>query len=129
MKLDPGDEIVESLHKIPSLTGADYGFFHGIGAVNEVTIGFYDKNLKDYKKRTLKQDLEIVSLFGNIGKDENGNPFAHPHISLGDLECKLYGGHLFNGIISVTLELLFTTVKEPIKRVMGPYSLRLIDME
>ena len=134
MMLQPSEEIINGLLKIPELSGCRSGFFWGIGALSEVTIGWFDKDKQEYKKRTVKSGgstaggLEILSLMGNLGVDEEDKPIVHAHIMVGDSEQKVLGGHLFKGIISVTLELLFISSKEKISRKKGLFGLKLWDL-
>ncbi|HVE13770.1 MAG TPA: PPC domain-containing DNA-binding protein [Elusimicrobiota bacterium] len=67
-----------------------------IGATEEVTIGYYDQVRRDYHKRTFRQEMEILSCAGNVSL-KDGKPFPHLHACMGDVELKVWGGHLFAG--------------------------------
>ncbi len=70
LRLESGEEIQSSLKHLAKTLQIPGAFFHGIGGVCAVEIGFYQRAQKDYKKLILKQDLEMVSLQGNIAQAE-----------------------------------------------------------
>jgi len=72
--------------------------FSVIGAVSSVTIGAYDQKQQVYVTFTQEAHLEIVTCTGNVSSMD-GEPAAHAHIVLGDLQGKTVGGHLFSETI------------------------------
>jgi len=116
IKLEKGEEIINSLtefcieHKIKS------GTVSGIGGVSRVNIGYYDMDEEKYiSKQFEKKNFEIISLNGNISLIEN-KPFPHLHILLGDLDYSVFGGHLNSAIISVTGEIVLSMVDGEVRR-------------
>ena len=68
----------------------------GIGAVKDVTVGFFDQKKKKYCKKTMSGHFEILNLTGNISlMDER--PMVHVHIMYADAEYNARGGHLMAG--------------------------------
>jgi len=104
IRLNRGEDPLESLilfakeHKIRS------GSFTGIGAVEDPTIGYYDFEKRIYLRTELKGDWEVANLTGNLTILE-GEPFPHPHVVLSDPEGNVRGGHLFGGKVSLTVEI------------------------
>ncbi len=115
IKLEKGDEIIKSITEFCKKQEIKAGFLSGIGALDEVTIGIFDIKTKKYSFKTIKEDLEILSLNGNISS-LNESPFIHLHIILSDEQMKAFGGHLKKGIISITGEILLIKSKKSIKR-------------
>ena len=105
--LDKWEKVTDSLRNFAREHGISSGFFFGIGAVKDPKIGYYDVFTKEYVEKTLSGEFEVISLVGNITLDEDGNVIVHAHISLGDNQYRVYGGHLIQALVSVTLELLF----------------------
>ena len=66
----------------------------GIGAVKNIDIGAYDITTKDYVHRYFDEILELLSFQGNVAL-KDGEPFLHAHITLGNHDMKVFGGHLF----------------------------------
>ncbi len=113
--LELGDEIISSLTEFAERKNIEGGFFEGIGALNEAEIGWFDLETKQYIKKELFGQREILSLKGNIARDEAGKPIVHCHILLGARDFTCEGGHLFSGRISVTCE-IFLEPTSPIIR-------------
>lgn len=115
VRLDAGDEIVASLMEFAreeKITGAS---LTGIGAVGGLKYGYFDIDLLEYQVAEEGISLEIVSLVGNLGRLD-GEPILHAHISVGFPDRTIKGGHLVEGIISVTGEIFVRTYPTAIER-------------
>ena len=66
----------------------------GIGAVKNIDIGGYDINKKDYHHKLFEEIHELISFQGNIAL-KDGEPFVHAHITIGNHDMDVFGGHLF----------------------------------
>ena len=82
-----------------------FGWINGIGAIENITLGSYSLNLKDYIKKEFEGEFELTSLIGNI-TTKDGKPFIHIHANVSDVECNTYAGHLFSGTITATCEMI-----------------------
>jgi uncharacterized protein len=91
------------------------GSVTGIGAIEKVTLGYFDRNKKQYLQREFADIYEVVSYTGNISyvKDE---PFIHSHIVLGDREFQSHSGHFFEGTVAVTMEIFVRVTDDRIIR-------------
>ena len=101
--LDPGEKIMESLLKVVSDKGIKAGFLFGLGAGKNFTLGYYDLEKKEYIRKEFPEEHEITSMVGNVGILDD-KPILHIHITLSDREFRAFGGHLFEGTITGTLE-------------------------
>ena len=115
IKLERGDKIIESLTEICNKENIKFGFFSGIGAVGEVTLGIYDITAKKYSDKAIEKPLEVLSLSGNVTQ-VGEEAFVHAHIVLSDEDMRAFGGHLKEGTISVTAEIILKNVNGKIKR-------------
>ena len=70
---------------------------------------------KKYTSKVFKQPLEIVSLIGNITTMDN-EVYLHCHITLGDEEMKAIVGHLKEGKIAATCEIILAELNGEIDR-------------
>jgi predicted DNA-binding protein with PD1-like motif len=86
----------------------------GIGMLENIEIGRYDG--KEYSKVMVEPSSEILSLQGNVSMKE-GKPFVHLHVSLADEDMSVKGGHLFNGTVSMTIELVMLELDSKFVRV------------
>ena len=101
--LEKGEKLVESLTQFAQLTQINAASLQGLGALEEVELGYYDLHKKTYKRTTLKGDWELVAMNGNITL-KDGMPFVHVHAALGGEDFSLKGGHLFEAVVAVTCE-------------------------
>ncbi len=97
-RLPHGKDIITSISEFCEENSIQTAAFNIIGAVSLATIGFYDQKQKVYVSLLQEGDLEIVNCTGNIST-KDGKPFVHGHITLGDTEGSLIGGHLFSDTI------------------------------
>ncbi len=74
------------------------GTVHGIGAVKEAVLRFFDPATKEYVDKTFAQQMEISNLTGNISQ-KDGEPYIHLHITLGCADYSTISGHLLSAII------------------------------
>ncbi|MEX0568202.1 MAG: PPC domain-containing DNA-binding protein [Candidatus Njordarchaeota archaeon] len=124
--MESGDLITKNLTELAKKTSIS-GFFVGLGAVKKPTIGFFDLNQKRYIRFTLNGEFEVVSFIGNISYDKENNPIVHAHICLGDKDYRIFGGHLFEAEVSVTLEILLIKTDRIIRKIDDRFDLKLID--
>ncbi len=105
LRLDPGEEIVASLIRLVEQEQVQLGSVTAIGAANDVTIGIFSTQEKQYHARRYQGDYEISALVGNVTRKE-GEPYLHLHITIGNpVTGEVHAGHLTSATISATLEL------------------------
>jgi uncharacterized protein len=102
--LEPGDELIHSLIRFARQEDLEAGSVIGIGAVRAVELGFYDTVRCEYDRRRFDEALEACSLIGNIGLVD-GEPFPHVHGTFGRADFSTLGGHVFEAVCAVTVEL------------------------
>lgn len=105
IRLDPGEEISESLTQICKTEDIRLATVTGLGAVNAAQLGLFDTEKKQYYSCTYEGMYEIASLMGSITR-KDGEPYLHLHMVIGNPatgEC--HGGHMNRGVISATGEI------------------------
>ncbi|MCK4241503.1 MAG: DNA-binding protein [Candidatus Atribacteria bacterium] len=115
VRIDKGEEIVETLKKFCKDNKIKLGTISGIGATDRVTIGLFNTKNKQYHSQELIGDYEITNLSGNIST-MNDEIYLHLHISLADSKYNAYGGHLNSAIISGTGEIVIEEIEGEIER-------------
>jgi predicted DNA-binding protein with PD1-like motif len=101
----------------------------GIGAFSGVTIGFFDRSRRDYIRRVIREQVEVLSLLGNIALDQ-GEPRVHVHVVVGRADGTAMGGHLLGGSVDPTLEVTIVESPATLRRRTDPGSgLALIDLD
>lgn len=89
--------------------------FTGIGAFREVELGFFEIEKKDYKCIPIREQLEVLSLIGDVSLKQ-GEPKIHAHVVLGKIDGSAWGGHLLKGIVRPTLEVILTESPAHLRR-------------
>ncbi len=95
-RLPKGCDLLAELTRICQDNRITLGEVRAIGAVERAKIGYYDMQSREYQWLELDQELEILSLVGNVSL-KDGEVFVHAHITLGDDKGRAFGGHLAEG--------------------------------
>lgn len=119
LRFSKGEELVSTLKEFCIQNKITLGSLTGIGATNQVKIGFFDFSTKQYCSKTFSEDFEITSLIGSISMKE-GEIIPHIHITISSSNFHLYGGHLFEAFISATCEVILETIDGIIDRKLDP---------
>ena len=105
LRLDPGEEIVASLTRLVEEEKVELASVSALGAANDVTIGIFNTQEKQYYSQRYQGDYEIPALVGNVTR-KDGAPYLHLHITIGNpVTGEVHAGHLSSATISATLEL------------------------
>ena len=115
VRLERGDKIIENLKKFCSDNDIKLGYFSGIGALDDVELAHYIVENKKYTSKVFKQPLEITNLTGNIATMDN-EVYLHCHVTLGDDGMRVIAGHLVEGKISATCEIVLVALNDRIDR-------------
>lgn len=67
------------------------------------------------RKKFSQEDYELIALNGNISLKQNA-PYIHVHALLGQRDFTVFGGHLFEGEVAVTAEIMILTLGNMPKR-------------
>ena len=111
VRLDRGEEVIRSLADFVTRHELGGGSINGIGAVENTELGYFDLHSRQYDRRTFEQEMELISLTGNIAWAD-GEPVIHAHAVLGGADYGTVGGHLFSATIAVTGELYVTVLPD-----------------
>jgi predicted DNA-binding protein with PD1-like motif len=112
---DKGDEVMEVMRSFATEQQLTAGHFTAIGAFHTVTIGFFQRDRKDYKKITIDEEVEVMSLVGNIILADDG-PRVHAHVVVGKADGTAHGGHLLGARVWPTLEVILVESPEHLQR-------------
>jgi len=128
IRLERGEKIIETLKNFCTKNKIKCGYFFGIGALVEAELAHYIVENKKYTSKILKQPLEIVNMNGNIATMSN-EVYIHCHITLSDEKMKAIAGHLKEGIISATCEIVLVNLSAAINRKYDEFTgLNLLDL-
>jgi uncharacterized protein len=115
---DRGDTLVEGLTALARDQGVSGARLWGIGALEQVELGFYRRERKDYDRFSLQEELELLALNGNLSVTDEG-PRVHAHVVVGRSDGTAHGGHLFEARVGPTLEVFVVESSVEIRREMN----------
>jgi predicted DNA-binding protein with PD1-like motif len=125
---DTGDEVTKELLAFAREHAIDAASFTGIGAFQSVTLGYFEIEKRDYKRIPVNEQVEVVSLVGNIACGDDG-PKLHAHVVIGKSDGTALGGHLIDARVRPTLELVLVETAAHLRRRSDPATgLALIDL-
>lgn len=110
-----GERIIEKLTEFARKENIKSGCFNAIGAASSVELAHYDLEKKRYSSKSINQPLEIVSLMGTVAVTGE-EIIVHAHVTLGTEKMGVYGGHLKEGTVAATCEMVFKEFKEKINK-------------
>jgi predicted DNA-binding protein with PD1-like motif len=102
------DEVMEELTRFAEENGLSAASFTALGAFGAATLGYFDMEEKDYTRIPVNEQAEVLSLVGTVAPKEDGSPQVHAHAVLGRSDGTVRGGHLLNGRVRPTLEVVLT---------------------
>lgn len=117
---DRGDEVLSTLTSFGEQEAVHWAAFDAIGAVEDVEVGYYDLESKEYVFRREEGIFEVTSLKGNLAEAGNEGVLVHAHVALArcDETLEIIGGHLKSARVAVTLEMVLWLVSQPLIRVL-----------
>jgi len=125
---EKSDEVVEELTAFAKDYRLAGSHFTAIGGLSQVTLGFFDPRLKAYKRIPLHEQVEVLSLAGNIAIDRK-EPKVHAHVVVGRSDGTALGGHLLEGRVWPTLEVILEETPAYLRRSIDPETgLALLDL-
>ncbi|NHJ40821.1 MAG: DUF296 domain-containing protein [Asgard group archaeon] len=116
IRLEKGEELLSSIITYIKNNNILAGFITGIGALEKGTFGYFDVENKEYLHTSFK-NVELLACNGNIARNKDTNePVAHIHIVISEKNGKSSGGHLIEGIVSVTAEIYIVETRPIVYR-------------
>ena len=113
--LETGDEFTTSLQEFVAGQNLGASHFTDIGAFSRCVLGYFDWQRKDYRCILVDEQVEVVSLIGDVARAE-GRPSLHPHAVVAKSDGSAWGGHLLQGHVRPTLELVITETPAELER-------------
>lgn len=120
--LEAGDEVSGALQAFAEAERLSASQVTAIGAFEEALIAFFVWDTKSYEDIPVREQVEVLSLNGDITLDDGGKPKLHLHTVLGRRDGSTIGGHLKSGRVRPTLEIIVTESPAHLRRKVDPVS-------
>ena len=114
-RIDKGEEILEQVKNIALQEHIQLASLQALGAVSKFTVGVFKTDEKKYMANEFQGAFEIVSLTGTINT-MNDEFYCHVHMSAGDEDGHVFGGHLNQAVVSATCEMVITIIDGRVER-------------
>lgn len=115
LRLEAGEAVMPELLQFLEQKKVGAGFISGIGALRDVTLGYFHLSEKEYRRHHFNEIVELVSFSGNITLVD-GKPFIHAHAVIADVDCVPHAGHFFNAVVAVTMEVHIRRLSRSVER-------------
>jgi uncharacterized protein len=112
---DSGEEAMAGLTAFASSESIKSAHLTAIGAFSRATLGYFDWETKKYIRIPVGEQVEVVTLLGDIALEE-GKPKVHAHAILGKNGGVTVGGHFLEGYVRPTLEVILTESPKHLER-------------
>ncbi len=112
---EKGDEFMSGMLDFARQQRLTAAHFTAVGAFANATLGFFDPDKQDYKKIPVEEQVEVLSLVGNIALSD-GEPKVHAHVVLGKADGTAHGGHVLEAHVWPTLEVIVTESPQHLQR-------------
>ena len=116
---EKGDEVMDGLTKFAKKAGLSGAHFTAIGAFSAATLGYFERERRDYKQIPVHEQVEVLSLIGDVALSE-GKPQVHAHVVVGTSDGSTRGGHLLKATVWPTLEVIVTESPRHLRKVHDP---------
>ncbi|MEX2615229.1 MAG: DUF296 domain-containing protein [Alphaproteobacteria bacterium] len=107
--LETGDDVLDELRQFATREHLTSSSFKGIGAFSYVRTTWFNWETREYENAAeFNEQVEVLTLTGDIALDEEGKPALHCHLIVGRHDGTAHGGHLAKAIVRPTLEIILT---------------------
>jgi uncharacterized protein len=126
---DPGDEAFDTLTQFARAQDLEAAQITAVGAVSRAVVGWFDPAAKQYRRIQVDEQCEVLSLVGDVADGQDG-PGVHAHVVLGLPDGTTRGGHLLEGRVYPTLEVVIRESPAQLRKVLNPdIGIALIDVD
>lgn len=115
VRLDVGDELIDTLHSVCEELNIRAAYVTAIGAVKSAVTGVLDVDSGKYTESVFDEFMELVSLIGNVS-EMNEQVYIHLHASFARSGGSVVGGHLKSAVVGATGEMFIHRIAGRIDR-------------
>jgi predicted DNA-binding protein with PD1-like motif len=115
-----GDEVMAGLQAFAKEHRPRSAHFTAIGAFSDAVLAYFDWNTKQYQDISVNEQVEVLTLAGDIAWKDDGEPVVHSHVVVGRSDGSTRGGHLKTAHVRPTLELVLVEYPKHLERRHDP---------
>lgn len=114
---ETGDEVMEGLEELARAERLTTCHLTAMGALQDLTLGFFDAEQRSYLRNHISQQVEVLSLTGNVVRHE-GQATVRAHVVVGRHDGMALGGHLLQAHVRPSLEVVLVEEPEYLQRML-----------
>lgn len=118
--LDTGDEVMSCLSNFAEQQSISAAQITAIGALSDVVLTYFDVDKKEYVPNPVNEQVEVASMIGDVALDPKGKPTVHIHLVVGKRDGTALAGHLGEGHVRPTLEVIINESPAHLQKVHDP---------
>jgi predicted DNA-binding protein with PD1-like motif len=120
--LETGDESMTCLKRFVEQEKIEAAQLTAIGAFQSSVLGYFDWETKEYQKIPVNEQAEVAAFIGDVAIGPDGKPSLHVHCVLGCTGGRPVAGHLLEGYVRPTLEVVVTDSPAHLRKRHDPES-------
>jgi predicted DNA-binding protein with PD1-like motif len=113
---DTGDTFPSGLTEWAEREGVGAASFTAVGAFEEATLGYYDLQEQRYADIPVHEQVEVLTLSGDVSRKPDGGVQVHAHVVCGRRDGSTVGGHVQQATVRPTLEVMVTRAPTSVRR-------------
>jgi predicted DNA-binding protein with PD1-like motif len=117
---DKGDEAKAGLTAFAQENQVSAAQITGVGAFSRAVLGYFDRQRKEYQRIPVDEQVEVLSLVGDVALKPDGGPEVHAHVVVGRSDGTTLGGHLLEADVWPTLEVVLTDTPQHLRKRHDP---------
>ena len=114
--LEMGEEVMGTLTALAAELKLATSAISAVGGFERASLGYFDYATRVFHQNEVDEQVELLSLVGNIAEGEDGTPKIHAHVVLGRADATTRGGHLVKATVRPTFEAIIEETPEHLKR-------------
>lgn len=116
VRLSKGERLSEAMEEFFARNDLEGASVTAVGGAEQLELGFYDLDARQYLWKTFPNLYEITSLLGTIALDESDAPVFHLHGTFAGRDYQVVGGHVKDFVVGGTCELFVHRTHKPLRR-------------
>ncbi len=116
IRLEAGEEVIATLRSWAQQEQIGFAWLQAIGAMDRATLSYFDAATKTYHDHPVDEQVEVLSLAGNLSWGKDGAPVVHAHAVLSRADGNAIGGHVMEGYARPMLEIMLWVLPTRVER-------------
>ena len=117
---DKGDEAKAGLTSFAQDNQVSAAHLTAVGGFSRAVLGYFDRQQKEYRRIPVDEQVEVLSLVGDVALKPDGGPEVHAHVVVGRSDGTTLGGHLLEAEVWPTLEVVITDTPRHLRKKHDP---------